>query len=43
MGLRARAVEDMELSVLAAGGGGRTMRILMTGHLGYIGTAAVPM
>src|SRR5690349_9001746 len=43
LGLRARALEDMELSGQAAGGGGRSMRILITGHLGYIGTAAVPI
>ena len=55
MGLRIAALADLGLSkkayrvrnrtepATAGNGADRSMRILMTGHLGYIGTAAVPM
>jgi nucleoside-diphosphate-sugar epimerase len=43
LGQRARTLEDLELSGPAAIEGHRSMKIMMTGHLGYIGTAAVPL
>ena len=43
MGFRPCALEGLELSGIGEIKERAGMRILMTGHLGYIGTAAVPL